>query len=276
MKPQYQHELMTSFMLWFDNHLLNKGEAYSNQTGTLYYFNDSRLPDGYKAYASPYKQWVTDSSIVGSVNPVIPTSFMGSGRADDIIFDFENGRIIETGNNFGTNETITGPFAVKAFNIYLTNDTEEDLILENKFNKSESGVEPYDQMTPAIFLSSETMRNEPFAFGGEDITRNNIKAVVLAENNYQLDGVLSIFADTARKTIVKIPFTGHPATEYGDLKNGSYDYTTVSSSYNSNNPYYIDDVTVSKFSERAQQQVPGEIKVGFMDFEVATSRFPRS
>ena len=282
MKPQYQHELMTSFMLWFDNHLLNKGEAYSNQTGTLYYFNDSRLPDGYKAYASPYKQWVTDSSIVGSVNPVIPTSFMGSGRADDIIFDFENGRIIETGNNFGTNETITGTFAVKDFNIYLTNDTEEDLILENKFqlnsryNQTESGVEPYDQMTPAIFLSSETMRNEPFAFGGEDITRNNIKAVVLAENNYQLDGVLSIFADTARKTIVKIPFTGHPATEYGDLKNGSYDYTTVSSSYNSNNPYYIDDVTVSKFSERAQQQVPGEIKVGFMDFEVATSRFPRS
>ena len=282
MKPQYQHELMTSFMLWFDNHLLNKGEAYSNQTGTLYYFNDSRLPDGYKAYASPYKQWVTDSSIVGSVNPVIPTSFMGSGRADDIIFDFENGRIIETGNNFGTNETITGTFAVKDFNIYLTNDTEEDLILENKFqlnsryNKTESGVEPYDQMTPAIFLSSETMRNEPFAFRGEDITRNNIKAVVLAENNYQLDGVLSIFADTARKTIVKIPFTGHPATEYGDLKNGSYDYTTVSSSYNSNNPYYIDDVTVSKFSERAQQQVPGEIKVGFMDFEVATSRFPRS
>jgi hypothetical protein len=60
MKPQYQHDLMTSFMLWFDNHLLNKGEAYSNQTGQLYYFNDSRLPDGYKAYASSYKQWVTD------------------------------------------------------------------------------------------------------------------------------------------------------------------------------------------------------------------------
>jgi hypothetical protein len=282
MKPQYQHELMTRFMIWFDNHLLNKGEAYSNQTGQLYYFNDSRLPTGYKAYASSYKQWVTDSSITGSENPIIPTSFMGSGRADNIIFDFENGRIIETGNSFGTSEVITGTFAVKDFNIYLTNDAEEDLILENKFQlnsryiQTPSGVEPYDQVTPAIFLSSETMRNEPFAFGGEDLTYNNVKAVVLAENNYQLDGVLSIFADTARKTIVKIPFTGHPATEYGDLKNGSYDYTTVSSSYNSNNPYYIDDVTVSKFSERAQQQVPGEIKVGFMDFEVSTSRFPRS
>ena len=282
MKPQYQHELMTSFMLWFDNHLLNKGEAYSNKTGQLYYFNDSRLPTGYKAYASSYKQWVTDSSITGSVNPIIPTGFNGSGRSDDIIFDFENGRIIETGNSFGTSEVITGTFAIKDFNIYLTNNTEEDLILENKFQlnsrytQSPSGVEPYDQVTPAVFLSSEIMRNEPFAFGGEDLTRNNVKAVVLAENNYQLDGVLSIFADTARKTIAKIPFTGHPSTEYGDIKNGLYNYSTVSSSYGNQNLYYIEDVTVSKFSERAQQQVPGEIKVGFMDFEVYTSRFHRS
>ena len=269
-------------MLWFDNHLLNKGEAYSNKTGQLYYFNDSRLPTGYKAYASSYKQWVTDSSITGSVNPIIPTGFNGSGRSDDIIFDFENGRIIETGNSFGTSEVITGTFAIKDFNIYLTNNTEEDLILENKFQlnsrytQSPSGVEPYDQVTPAVFLSSEIMRNEPFAFGGEDLTRNNVKAVVLAENNYQLDGVLSIFADTARKTIAKIPFTGHPSTEYGDIKNGLYNYSTVSSSYGNQNLYYIEDVTVSKFSERAQQQVPGEIKVGFMDFEVYTSRFPRS
>jgi hypothetical protein len=282
MKPQYQHELMTSFLLWFDNHLLQKGEAYSNQTGQLYYFNDTRLPESYKAYASSYKQWVNDSSVDGDTNPTIPNSFNGSGRNDHIIFDFENGRIIETGGNFSTNEFITGGFAVKDFNVYLTNDTEEDLILENKFElnsrytQSPSGVEPYDQMTPAIFINSEFMRNEGFAFGGEDLTKNTIKAVVLAENNYQLDGVLSIFADTARKSFTKIPFTGHPSTEYGDIKDGSYFYTGIESTYGGSNPYYIEDVTVSKFSERAQQQVLGEIKVGFMDFEVSTARFPRS
>ncbi len=97
MKPQYQHELMTSFMLWFDHELLQKGEAYSNKTGQLFNFSDSRLPTGYKVYASSYKQWVNDSSVNGSVNPEIPTGFNGSGRNDNIIFDFENGRIIETG-----------------------------------------------------------------------------------------------------------------------------------------------------------------------------------
>lgn len=289
MKPQYQHELMTSFLLWFDNHLLKEGDAYSNQTGKLYYFNDPRLPDTYKVYASSYKQWVNDSSITGTLGnaegigrPAIPTGFNRSGRSDGIIFDFENGRIIETGGNFGTTETLTGTFPVKDFNIYLTNETEEDLILENKFElnsrytQTASGVKPYDQMTPAIFINSELMRNEPFAFGGEDLTKNTIKAVVLAEDSYQLDGVLSIFADTARKAFTKIPFTGHPSTEYGDIKNGVYFYTGIQSTYDGSNPYYIEDVTVSKFSERAQQQVPGQIKVGFIDFEVSTARFPRS
>ena len=282
MKPQFKHELMTSFMLWFDHELLQKGEAYSNQTGFLYYDDDSRLPSPYKAYASPYKQWVNDSSISGDTNPVIPTSFNGYDRTDNIIFDFENGRIIETGGAFGTGEVLSGTFAVKDFNIYLTNKTEEDLILENKFEVNSrylmnpSAVKPYDQMVPAIFLNCEFMRNEGFAFGGEDRTTNIIKAVVLAENSYQLDGALSIFADSARKVISKIPFSKHPSTEYNDIKNGSYNYITLANTYLNSNPYYIEDVTVSKISQKAQSKIPSDLQIGFVDFEISTNRYPRS
>ena len=273
---------MTSFMLWFDHELLQKGEAYSNQTGFLYYDDDSRLPSPYKAYASPYKQWVNDSSISGDTNPVIPTSFNGYDRTDNIIFDFENGRIIETGGAFGTGEVLSGTFAVKDFNIYLTNKTEEDLILENKFEVNSrylmnpSAVKPYDQMVPAIFLNCEFMRNEGFAFGGEDRTTNIIKAVVLAENSYQLDGALSIFADSARKVISKIPFSKHPSTEYNDIKNGSYNYITLANTYLNSNPYYIEDVTVSKISQKAQSKIPSDLQIGFVDFEISTNRYPRS
>tara|TARA_E500000318_G_C3557568_1_gene211828 strand:- start:62 stop:913 length:852 start_codon:yes stop_codon:yes gene_type:complete len=283
MKPQYQHELMTSFFLWFDHELLQKGEAYSNKTGTLYAKADSRLPDNYISLQSNYKQWVNDSSVTGETNPIIPTSFGGSGRSNNIIFDFENGRLIETGGSLSVGDTLTGTFAVKDFNIYLTNESEEDLIVENKFTLNSrygtptiSGIEPYDQIIPAIFINSEFMRNEGFAFGGEDKTTNTIKAVVLAENDYQLDGVLSIFADSARKSFSKIPFSGHPVTEYGDIKNESYLYKSLSNAYSASNPYYIEDVIVSKFSERAQSKVPGDIKVGFIDFDVSTLRYPRS
>ena len=284
MKPQYQHKVLTSFVLWFDNFLLQQGEAYSNKTGQLYYMEDDRLPSSYVRYSSPYKQWVTDSSITGSTNPTIPTSIMGSGRSDNFIFDFENGGIIHTGSSsIGSNQTITGTFAVKDFNVYVTNDTEEDLILEKKFKKNSryggsetTGIDPYDQATPAIFINNEVARNVPFAFGGEDQTRMTIKAVVLAENTYQLDGVLSIFADSRHKNINLIPFTGHPATEYGDIDGGSYNYTGLIDTYkDAEEPLYIEDVTVSKFSERAKKQNLGGLEVGFIDFEVYQNRYPR-
>ncbi len=258
MVPQHQHKVMTSFLLWFDNHLLTKGEAFSNKTGAFYYFDDSRLPSSFKAYSSPYKQWVNDSSISGAN---IPSSFMGSGRADNIIFDFENGRIVETGGAFANDETLTGTFAVKDFNIYLTNETEEDLILESKFVKnsrygdSESGIKPYDQAVPAIFINSENVTNVPLAFGGEDETKITIKAVVLAEDAYGLDGVLSIFTDTRHKEITMIPFGAHPSTEYGDLKDGSYNYTGLNSTYKGNElPMYIEDVVVSKLSDEIKKK----------------------
>jgi len=282
MKPQYQHELMTSFFLWFDHELLQKGEAYSNKTGTLYAQSDSRLPNSYISLQSNYKQWVNDSSITGAINPIIPTDFEGSGRANDIVFDFENGRLIETGSVVSAGDTLTGTFAVKDFNVYLTNETEEDLIIENKFKLNSrygtptmSGIEPYDQVTPAIFLNVEFSRNEGFALGGMDQTKSTIKAVVLADSDYQLDGALSIFTDSARKIVPKIPFSGHPSTEYGDIKGGSYNYSGLTASY-TDGSFFIDDVTVSKFSQRAQTSIPGDIKVGFIDFEISTERFPRS
>lgn len=284
MIPQFQHKVMTSFLLWFDNHLLQKGQAYSNQTGQLYYFDDSRLPDPYKAYSSPHKQWVTDSSISGSVNPVIPTEFEGLGRSDGLVFDFENGRIIETGGAFGESEVLTGTFAVKDFNVYLSNETEEDLILESNFQlnsrygDSPSGIKPYDQVVPAIFINNEDTQNVPFAFGGEDQTRMSIKAVVLAENSYQLDGVLSIFADSRHKNVTLIPFSGYPITEYGDIKNGYFDYKALVNSYKgTEEPLYIENVTTSKLSSSfSKKQAIGDLKIGFIDFDVYQHRFPRS
>ena len=133
MIEQFQHKLTSSFFLWFDNFLLKKGEAYSNKTGELFNYADPRLDSRYVAYGSPYKQWVTDSSISGAIIPT-GVSVVGagtSGRDDGVVFDFENGRALFSGSD--TSMTVTGEFAVKDFNVYLTNDTEDDLIVENKY-----------------------------------------------------------------------------------------------------------------------------------------------
>ena len=275
MIEQFQHKLTTSFFLWFDNFLLKKGEAYSNKTGEFYYYSDSRLDSDYTAYGSPYKQWVTDSSITGAVIPT-GVNFVGSntsGRDNGIVFDFDNGRILV--NSPETESTITGEFAVKDFSVYLTNDTEDDLIVENKYSinsRLPSGpltyIQPYDDVVPAIFLSISQAENEPFALGGMQKTKTQAKAVILAEDTYQLDGVLSIFMDSVNEVIASIPMSGYPIDELGDLKGGSFNYTGVAETYEADTKFCVEKVKISKLSDRTRNVLANELYVGFIDFDI--------
>jgi len=63
MKPQFDNQIMSSFLLWFDNKLLSKGEAYQNTTGEFYSVSDEFY--GYDTYASSYSQLVSDVSVSG-------------------------------------------------------------------------------------------------------------------------------------------------------------------------------------------------------------------
>jgi len=275
MKEQFQHKFTTSFFLWFDNFLLEKGEAYSNKTGEFYYYSDARLDSDYTAYGSPYKQWVTDSSITGAIIPT-GVDFVGSntsGRDNGIVFDFDNGRVLV--NTAETESTITGEFAVKDFSVYLTNDTEDDLIVENKYSTNSrlpSGpltyIQPYDDVVPAIFLSVSQAENEPFALGGMQKTKTQAKAVILAEDTYQLDGVLSIFMDSVDEVIASIPMSGYPIDELGDLKGGNFNYTGLAKSYEADTKFCVEKVRTSKLSDRTRNVLANELYVGFIDFDI--------
>mgnify|MGYP003110091444 FL=1 len=279
MIEQFQHKLTTSFFLWFDNFLLKHGEAYTNTTGQFFYYDDSRLDSDYKAYGSPYKQWVTDSSITGATVPsgvFIDGSF--SGRSDGVVLDFDNGRALI--NNSVTGSSITGEFAVKDFSVYLTNDTEDDLIVENKYSinsRLPSGpltyIDPYDDVVPAIFLSTAQSENEPFAFGGMQETKVQAKAVIIAEDTYQLDGVLSIFMDSIDETITPIPMSDYPITELGDLKGNTYSYTGTTNNHTGQINFYVDKVRTSKLSDRTRRELANELYIGFVDFDLQQHRF---
>tara|TARA_Y100000004_G_scaffold188865_1_gene243641 strand:+ start:1722 stop:2570 length:849 start_codon:yes stop_codon:yes gene_type:complete len=279
MKEQFQHKITTSFFLWFDNFLLKKGEAFSNKTGTFFYYDDPHLDSTYKAYGSPYKQWVTDSSITGATIPTgvfIDASF--SGRSDGIVLDFDNGRALVSGDVTGS--TITGEFAVKDFNVYLTNDTEDDLIIENKYminSRLPSGpdtyIPPYDDVVPAIFVSTSVSENKPFAFGGMETTCVHANAVVLAEDTYQLDGVLSIFMDSVNEVFTPIPMSGYPITELGDLKNNEYNYTGAKEPYDTEQQFVVDKVKVSKLSDGSRKNLANNLYIGFIDFDLIKNRY---
>jgi len=285
MKELFGHTATTSFSLWFENHLINYGEAHSNQSAKLYYIEDNRLPDGYFRYSSPHKQWVTEAGI--GAGTVVPQYISGDGtkifrgeQALGYFIDFQNGGVVVTGDSATDSLNLSGSYSVKDFNIYNTNETEESLVVETKFSNNsrftvpESGISPYNMVTPAIFLNNEYIENAPFAFGGEDLTTLHFKAVVFAENMYQLDGVLSLFADTHKASFPKISFGDHPINEYGDLKNGNYLYKNVPIDV-SEPLFSVNRVVTSKISENVRQTISPSLFVGFLDFEIIQPRYPR-
>ena len=281
MKPQFQHELTTSFMLWADHFITSKAEAYTNYTSTLYpNTSDDRLAAGLVSYSSPHKQWVYDASIEGAN---IPTQILDNGspinRGDhNLMFDFDNGRVIMDSTFPANKTTLQGSYAVKDFNFYITNQTEEQLIVDSKFDvngrfkQDVSGISPYKQVIPAIFVNPELSENEPYAFGGEDKTTTSIRCVVFAENTYQLDGALSVFADAKNEVFAKLNFEDYPFNEYGDVIEFNYKQFINSKRYPL---FHVEESRVSKLSDRVSKNIDSSLFVGFIDFEVTSLRFPR-
>ena len=117
MKPLYQHGLLNSFYLWFDNYLLEKGEAYKTFSTDFYYYSDERVQNKV-VFGSPYKQWVYDKNIsAAQINPLISgDSGAISAGTSGLKFDFDNGRILFN-DGFPTGTNISGTYTVKDFKL---------------------------------------------------------------------------------------------------------------------------------------------------------------
>lgn len=285
MKPTFTHNVINSFFLWFDHFLMTKGDAYKTYTTKLYNYTDDRLGGNKVVYGSPFKQWVYDKSITGAS---IPTGFLIDGitiptGTSGMKVDYDNGRIIFN-SGVSKNLNITGTYSIKEINSYVTDQPEDNLIIENKyvtnsrFTVTETNIAPYNPVTPCIFASIETAHNSPFAFGGEDETKCIIKVVAFCENLYQLDGVLSVFGDSFNEIINLIPMTGHPLGEFNEIKTGvfptGYDYNDLSAKYSSQ-PLFISHVETSKIRDSVLKELNPILHIGFLDFELKAYRYPR-
>jgi hypothetical protein len=281
MIPSFHHDFVSSFVLWADNYILDKGQAYSNKSSLFYIGDDPRVPSDQHVYASPYKQWVSDSSIAGATIPTsITIDSIERDRSDGVNFDFDNGRVL-LDDDFVTPDVVSGSYSVKDFSIYYSNDTEEDLIIDNKYKPNhsiydgvETGIAPYDQVVPAIFISVPMSKNEPFCFGGMDKSVLMAKMVILSDDLFKLDGALSLFSDSSQRTFKQVSFEDYPFEVFGDLKNDNYNYTGLVDQ--SSELYYIEEAVASKLTDKIKRSLLNDLFVGFVDFQISTHRYPRS
>lgn len=277
--PQFIHNVTNSFTLWADHILLSRGGAYTNVTGAFTGYSDDRLPIGYSAYGCPHKEWVTNSAITGAI---IPSGFYIGGtftpRSDSLVLDFQNGRVIGS----GISNSITGSYAVKDFNIYNSNQDEESIVVEvcenqnQLFNTVSSNISvpylpPYTRKIPAIFINTEGQTSERLAFGGTVASSILIKIIVFANDPYQLDGVLGLFEDTGDAVFKELPLSSAPINEWGDIKNGYYNYTELATLSGISN-LFVDSVKTSKVTDSLRRGLKTELYIGFIDFSITKYR----
>ena len=278
MIEQFQHKFTNSFLLWFDNFLTTKGQAYQEVSGELYPTTDYRVDSDYNVYTSSFKEWVYESGHGNIPTGVKDANNNTYNRGSGIVFDFNNGRALVPDTISLTSPVTTLPtgYLRKEFNVYFTNDTEEDIIVDRKydFGVNDTGaIAPYDLAVPAAFLSVNAVDNDPFSFGGEQETTVRAKAVILAEDPFQLDGVLSIFADSQDEVFNQIPMSGHPIDENGDLKSGeNYTYTGLASEHTDGHPFFVKNTQTSKLTQKAMKSLANELYVGFVDFDIQVHR----
>jgi hypothetical protein len=261
-------------LLKVDNHLLTRGEAFTNNAGLFYPVQS--LYNNYYTYAAPFKQLVSDESIPNAV--VMKTVYVNGvqkniGQSNLHGINHFQGQVYFTSDQGSA--VISGNYSVKDFNVYLTNDPEQKLLFETKHQLNPkhpqqlSGLAPDSQPFPAIFVKNMGGQNTPFALGGTDNTITRARLVVLADSNYKLDAACSILKDLHHYSL---PIhTDLPFDAMGSYTGVDYNYTGMSPDINT--WPLIADVRVSKMSMVGDfSDLNPDVFSAFVDMDISTIR----
>jgi hypothetical protein len=125
--------------------------------------------------------------------------------------------------------------------------------LNSRFNRAMTGMPPpHQRVTPAIFISTQTLKNEPKSLGGGYMydTEIKVKLDVWAETAGQLENALSLLVDSKDLCFPEISESQWPLAPTGDLKSTPYNYETLFDSlYTPSNLYSITKVRSSKYGD---------------------------
>ena len=298
MKPQFDHKVLSSFYLWFDDRITRFAEAKETNISQQFYYSSDAIdvPSNQVVYYSPDRQFVSNGLSVPDGVHIKGGSFGSSytfvqqqpNTATGLMIDHDQGRVI-LNSGVGTTLEISGNFDRKTLNTYITNESEEELLLntdflladqdDETFLQSINGLGSLNYTLPAAFLSYNSSVNKPFALGGMQDTRSNVRAVVVANDNFTLDATLSLFRDSTEVCVPIFEFEEFPFGEYFHIKSPPYDYESLYNSKAGNgNHMFLENVTCSKLLDTASSatNIPRNMRIGFIDFELSTPRLPKS
>lgn len=276
MKVNYQNTLTSSFLLFLDNQILKKGEAYTNVSSLFYPVTG--VYEGYYTYAAPYKQIVSDSSIAGAAQlsgVYLNGNFVVPGQSGLVAINHYDGQVIFNANR--NSATISGNYAIKDFNVYLTDKSEDIILFTTKIEpKSRKGIPArgldVNEITyPAVFLRLDSSKNDPFAFGGVDMTNTNFRTVIMSNSMFSLDAVCGILRDTSHNFFRLVDNNDLRLNAMSAYTGTSFNYSAVATG----DPTYISDVGVSRIGPISSAEFVNlnpQVFSAIVDFEVESVR----
>lgn len=274
------NDLYYSFGSFIEHQILQKGQAYTNYSSLYYNMADQTLP-GLSVYSSPFKQIVADFSISGAQ---IPTGVYVNGiftpkQSSLIAIDYLNNRTIFSGGNNG--KLISGNYAVKDFNVYLTTNSDEELIYETAFElrpsfyKALTGLSVDSLTVPGIFIVNSNFSNETYSFGGLVESTMHVHCILLADSKDQLDALGNLLVDEKYSSFPIFGVNSTPFNYYGDYKTGlgPYNYLNYVNQFK-DNLGYISDADFYKLSNRDFSNRYPDLRAAFADFQIKYVRMP--
>ncbi len=232
MIPQFDNQILTSFALLLDNKIQSNGRAFTNFSGLLYQTPSSY--QGLTAYSTPFRSLCNDTSVVGA-NIMTGVYFNGNfitvGQSGLVKINHDLGTAYFSGNVPSTT-VISGRYAVKDFNIAITDELEYKLfetkyVFNPKYNQTLSGLASDIKIAPIIYIRPKDLENKPFAFGRIDENTIDIRTIVIADNQFNKTAVCNILKNLNMTVLPLVSST--PFDYMGNYTGLNYNYSGTSS-----------------------------------------------
>lgn len=278
MKVNFQNTLTSSFLLYLDNTVLKRGDAYTNVSGNFYPVTG--VYNGYYTYAAPYKQIVSDTSISGAnqlTGIYLDGTFITPGQSGLVAINHYDGQVIFSSSK--NSNTISGNYAIKDYNVYLTDKAEDYLLFTTKIEpKSRKGIptrglEINEITYPAIFLRLDSSKNDPFAFGGTDMTKTYYRTIIMSNSMFSLDAVCGILRDSSHDFFNLVNNNDLRLNAMSAYTGLSYSYPVVATGEST----YMSDVNITRVRPVSSPDFVNmnpEVYSAFVDFEIESVRSP--
>lgn len=272
MQVQFDHQVISSFLLFIDNKIQSIGQSYTNYSG-LFYPVYTSIQNLY-AYATPFKQLCNDTSISGATiisGIYLNGNYIGIGQSGLQAINHKDG-IAYFNQQLPSSTIISGNYAIKEFNVELTDQPDWKLLFENKYitnnfyNQTLSGLSSDVKTSPILFIKHITEENKPFGFGGINNNVIRLRGVLITDNQYQKIGVCNILKNY---NIYQLPITttNIPFDMLGNYTGISYSYNALPSDPN----YYCLINTVKAIDVPQRGEYASLVKsMALIDFELNT------